>query len=132
MHPAEGTTFERYDGANEVDAVGALLAGYATSNDTVKEAAFQAFINGDRPIGAVGRQVISRLSEEDPWIAAEFTFNLMAESQNSHYGDHDTLGGVSPDDCWDMAATSLPQASPEATHELAKGFVYSWIRNVTL
>lgn len=122
MGPAEGTTFERFGGTKEVDAVEALLAGYATGNDTVKEASFHAFINGNEPVAAIGRDAIARLAEADPWVAAEFTFNLMAESQNSHYGDSDSLRGLDPDDCWDMAATSLPHTSPEATRELVKGF----------
>jgi hypothetical protein len=122
MHPAEGTTFERFGGTKEVDVIEALLAGYTGGNDAVKETSFQAFINGDKPVAAVGRDAIARLAEEDPWIAAEFTFNLMAESQNSHYGQGDSLRWLDPDDCWDMAATSLPQRSTEATHELVKGF----------
>ncbi|HPR09402.1 MAG TPA: hypothetical protein PLT04_02405 [Candidatus Saccharibacteria bacterium] len=122
MGPAEGTAFERFGETTEVDAVESLLAGYATGNDTVKEASFHAFINGNQQVAAIGRDAIARLAQADPWVAAEFTFNLMAESQNFHYGDSDSLRGLDPDDCWDMAATSVPYASVEATHELAKGF----------
>lgn len=122
MSPAEGTTFERFGGKKEVDAVEALLTGYATDNDIVKEASFLAFINGDRLVPTTGRDAISRLAQVDPWAAAEFTFNLMAESRNSHNGISDRLRGLRPSGCWDMAATSLPHISDEATHELAKGF----------